>query len=180
MQDFFRGRRLRQTPQMRDFFRETPPVLVEDLIMPYFVVETEDQSLEKEIGTMPGQYDLSLTKLEEHVAKAVGNGLRNVILFGIPGSKDEKASGAYAEDIPGYHQSFVMGRRAMVCCQADTSLCGITVTGVKINEMKKDDWYKVKGKLKTVDLQGGGKTVVLYADAINCYTAPQDPYVYFS
>lgn len=88
--------------------------------------------------------------------------------------------GAYAEDIPGYHQSFVMGRRAMVCCQADTSLCGITVTGVKINEMKKDDWYKVKGKLKTVDLQGGGKTVVLYADAINCYTAPQDPYVYFS
>lgn len=98
MQDFFRGRRLRQTPQMRDFFRETPPVLVEDLIMPYFVVETEDQSLEKEIGTMPGQYDLSLTKLEEHVAKAVDNGLRNVILFGIPGSKDEKASGAYAED----------------------------------------------------------------------------------
>lgn len=98
MQDFFRGRRLRQTPQMRDFFRETPPVLVEDLIMPYFVVETEDQSLEKEIGTMPGQYDLSLTKLEEHVAKAVDNGLRNIILFGIPGSKDEKASGAYAED----------------------------------------------------------------------------------
>lgn len=97
MQDFFRGRRLRQTPQMRDFFRETPPVLVEDLIMPYFVVETEDQSLEKEIGTMPGQYDLSLTKLEEHVAKAVDNGLRNIILFGIPGSKDEKASGAYAE-----------------------------------------------------------------------------------
>ena len=98
MQDFFRGRRLRQTPQMRDFFRETPPVLVEDLIMPYFVVETEDQSLEKEIGTMPGQYDLSLTKLEEHVAKAVDNGLRNVILFGIPGAKDEKASGAYAEN----------------------------------------------------------------------------------
>ena len=83
MQDFFRGRRLRQTPQMRDFFRETPPVLVEDLIMPYFVVETEDQSLEKEIGTMPGQYDLSLTKLEEHVTKAVDNGLRNVILFRI-------------------------------------------------------------------------------------------------
>jgi len=98
MNDFFRGRRLRQTPQMRDFFRETPPVLVEDLIMPYFVVETEDQSLEKEIGTMPGQYDLSLTKLVEHVGKAVDNGLRNVILFGIPGSKDEKASGAYAED----------------------------------------------------------------------------------
>ena len=124
MQDFFRGRRLRQTPQMRDFFRETPPVLVEDLIMPYFVVETEDQSLEKEIGTMPGQYDLSLTKLEEHVAKAVDNGLRNVILFGIPGAKDEKASGAYAED-------GIVQRAVQVCkerapelyCITDVCLC---------------------------------------------------------
>ena len=30
--------------------------------------------------------------------------------------------GAYAEDIPGYTQTFVLGRRAMVCCAQDTSL----------------------------------------------------------
>lgn len=88
--------------------------------------------------------------------------------------------GMYAEDLPGYKQSFILGRRAMVCCQADTSLCGITVTGVRISEMTKNEWVKVKGKLKTVDMQGGGRTVILYADAIYHYKGPEDPYVYFS
>ncbi|MBO4684451.1 MAG: porphobilinogen synthase, partial [Desulfovibrio sp.] len=98
MSSFFRGRRIRQTPQMRDFFRETPPLLKEDLIMPYFVVNSGDSSLEKEIATMPGQYQLSLSKLEEHVEKAVNMGLKNVILFGVPAKKDEQATGAWKED----------------------------------------------------------------------------------
>ena len=98
MPEFHRGRRLRRTASTRDFFRETPPVLREDLIMPYFVVDTPDQSLHREIATMPGQYQLSLTTLEEHVAKAVDLGLKNIILFGLPAAKDERASGAYAED----------------------------------------------------------------------------------
>ena len=97
-QSFHRGRRLRWTPEIRSMVRETPPLLAEDLIMPYFVVETEDQSFRKEIGAMPGQYQLSLAELEKQVEKAVDDGLKSVILFGIPAVKDEKASGAYAED----------------------------------------------------------------------------------
>ena len=97
-QSFHRGRRLRWTPEIRSMVRETPPLLAEDLIMPYFVVETEDQSFRKEIGAMPGQYQLSLNELEKQVEKAVDDGLKSVILFGIPAVKDEKASGAYAED----------------------------------------------------------------------------------
>ena len=92
-QSFHRGRRLRWTPEIRSMVRETPPLLAEDLIMPYFVVETEDQSFRKEIGAMPGQYQLSLTELEKQVEKAVDDGLKSVILFGIPAVKDEKASG---------------------------------------------------------------------------------------
>ena len=57
---FHRGRRLRWTPELRTLVRETPPLLVEDLIMPYFVVETEDASFRKEVASMPGQYQLSL------------------------------------------------------------------------------------------------------------------------
>ncbi len=98
MSAFFRGRRLRQSVQMRQLFCETGPLLKEKLIMPYFVVETDDQSLEKEIPAMPGQYQLSLTTLEEHVARAVDNGLHSVLLFGVPAVKDERASGAYAEN----------------------------------------------------------------------------------
>lgn len=95
---FHRGRRLRRTPQLRSLARQTPPLLTEDLIMPYFVVESEDQSFRKEVASMPGQYQLSLNELEKQVEQAVDTGLTAVLLFGIPARKDEKASGAYAED----------------------------------------------------------------------------------
>jgi len=84
MNAFHRGRRLRWTPELRTLVRETPPLLSEDLIMPYFVVETADAGLRKEIPSMPGQYQLSLQELEKQVAKAVDTGLTAVILFGIP------------------------------------------------------------------------------------------------
>ena len=98
MTTFHRGRRLRATPELRTLVRETAPLLVEDLIMPYFVVETEDKGFRKEIGSMPGQFQLSLAELEKQVEKAVDTGLKSVILFGIPDLKDEYASGAYDED----------------------------------------------------------------------------------
>ncbi|MEG6503327.1 porphobilinogen synthase, partial [Desulfovibrio sp. 1214_IL3152] len=98
MTPFHRGRRLRATPELRTLVRETAPLLVEDLIQPYFVVETKDPNFRKEIGSMPGQYQLSLSQLEKQVEQAVDTGLHSVILFGIPATKDEKACGAYADD----------------------------------------------------------------------------------
>ena len=98
MTAFHRGRRLRWTPELRTLVRETPPLLAEDLIMPYFVVETADADFRKEIPSMPGQCQLSLQELENQVARAVDTGLHAVILFGIPATKDVQASGAYAED----------------------------------------------------------------------------------
>ena len=88
--------------------------------------------------------------------------------------------GYYAENIPGYKQTFVMGRRAMVCCAADTSLCGITVTGVKIWEIKIGDWVEVQGILKTVPVENNLKTLVLYANRIAKYHQPKDEFVTFS
>ena len=98
MTPFHRGRRLRATPELRTLVRETAPLLVEDLIQPYFVVESKDPNFRKEIGSMPGQYQLGLAQLEKQVEQAVATGLHSVILFGIPAVKDEKASGAYADD----------------------------------------------------------------------------------
>ncbi|MBD5539352.1 MAG: porphobilinogen synthase [Desulfovibrio sp.] len=98
MTTFHRGRRLRQTAQLRALVRETPPLLREDLIMPYFVVETDDAAFCKEISAMPGQFQLSLDQLEKRVGAAVADGLMAVLLFGIPKVKDERASGAWAED----------------------------------------------------------------------------------
>ena len=98
MTAFHRGRRLRATPELRTLVRETAPLLVEDLIQPYFVVETQDSNFRKEIGSMPGQFQLSLGELEKQVERAVDTGLHSVILFGIPAVKDAKACGAYADD----------------------------------------------------------------------------------
>lgn len=95
---FHRGRRLRQSPALRALVRETAPILREDLIMPYFVVDSADTGLRKEIAAMPGQFQLSLQMLEEQVARAVDLGLGAVLLFGIPAAKDEQASGAWADD----------------------------------------------------------------------------------
>ena len=74
----------------------------------------------------------------------------------------------------------ILGRRALVCCEADTSLCGITVTGVKVWELEIGDWVEVQGIFKPVPLEGGGETIVLYANRIARYTKPEEEYVTFS
>ncbi len=95
--NFFRGRRLRRTPAIRDLVRENT-LSPNDLIQPWFVVETDDKNFEKPIGSMPGQSQLSLQKLVERAGKAVDKGLRSCILFGIPKVKDPQASQAWADE----------------------------------------------------------------------------------
>ncbi len=94
---FYRGRRLRRTETLREMIREHS-LLPQYLIMPYFVVDTPDSGLEQPIGSMPGQSQLSLAKLEETVARAVDSGLKSCLLFGIPAAKDTTGSEAWAEN----------------------------------------------------------------------------------
>lgn len=93
----FRGRRLRKNGAMRALFRQTGPIEKAKLVMPYFVVETAEKSFNKEIPSMPGQYQLGLDSLLARIEKFMPLGLAAILLFGIPKNKDEKASQAYAE-----------------------------------------------------------------------------------
>lgn len=95
---FHRGRRLRRTAALRDMVRETAPLRAAELIMPYFVVETDDPAFRKEIGAMPGQYQLSLQEVAKQVGDAVKHGLRAVLLFGLPARKDPQGSEAWNPD----------------------------------------------------------------------------------
>ncbi len=97
MSKFFRGRRLRRTPAIRELVRETE-IRPQDLVQPYFVVEHDDPDFRKPIGAMPGQFQLGLSQLEKQVGEAVAAGLRSVILFGIPKHKDDVGSTAYNRD----------------------------------------------------------------------------------
>ena len=59
MNEFYRGRRLRRNPVIREMVRETQ-LSAADLMMLYFVVDTTDEDFKKEIPSMPGQYQLSV------------------------------------------------------------------------------------------------------------------------
>jgi porphobilinogen synthase len=88
-------RRLRATEAMRNLVRET---LLDpgDFILPLFICPGE--GVRREISSMPGHAQLSVDRLVLECAEAYSLGIGGVILFGIPETKDEIASGAYADD----------------------------------------------------------------------------------
>jgi porphobilinogen synthase len=90
-----RMRRLRASEPLRNLVRETP-LDPADFILPLFTCP--GQGIRKEIGSMPGNAQLSIDNLVKECAEAQRLGIGGVILFGIPDSKDEIASGAYADD----------------------------------------------------------------------------------
>lgn len=90
-----RMRRLRGSEPMRRLVRETQ-LDPAGFVLPLFVVPGE--GVRRAIGAMPGNYQLSIDELVKECLEARSLGLGGVILFGIPESKDEMASGAYADD----------------------------------------------------------------------------------
>lgn len=91
----FRGRRLRQNPAMRNLCRQTGKLEKVKLIMPYFVIETNETYFKKEIPAMPGQFQFGIASLLKQIEYYFSRGLAAVLLFGIPYIKDTKASQAY-------------------------------------------------------------------------------------
>ncbi len=87
-----RFRRLRQTEEMRSFVRETR-IGREDLIYPVFVQEGRD--IREPVPSMPGVFRYSIDRLDEILARIKSLGIPAILLFGIPGHKDERGSGAY-------------------------------------------------------------------------------------
>jgi porphobilinogen synthase len=90
-----RPRRLRSSGQIRSLVRETR-LAPTQFILPLFVCPGE--AVRREIGSMPGNYQLSIDQLVLECEEVVSLGIGGVILFGLPESKDEEASGGYAED----------------------------------------------------------------------------------
>lgn len=94
--------------------------------------------------------------------------------------KKVRIRGMFLDTIPNYHQSFIMGRKAMVCCGNDLQSLTFTVTGVKVCEMKLNDWLEIEGEFKCLPLENNEKTLVLYATKARFYHEPDEPLVYFS
>jgi porphobilinogen synthase len=91
----YRPRRLRSTDKMRKLVQETR-LDVQQLIYPLFV--SEKVSGRSDIPSMPGVAQLPLSSLKDECQSITQLGINAVLLFGIPGRKDEIASQAYADD----------------------------------------------------------------------------------
>jgi len=122
-----RPRRLRRSAAIRSLVREAR-LSRDDFVLPLFVCA--GKSVRREVSSMPGVFNLSVDEVTEEASSAFDKGVRSVILFGLPESKDELASGAYAED--GVVQQAIRAIRSDVpdlVVIADTCLCEYTSHG---------------------------------------------------
>ncbi|QQS48751.1 MAG: porphobilinogen synthase [Acidobacteriota bacterium] len=122
-----RPRRLRRTAALREMVRETrlDPA---DLIYPLFVCPGE--GIRREISSMPGVFNLSIDELVKEAEATRRDGIRSIIVFGLPETKDAEGSQAWAED--GITQRAIRAIKREVkdlVVLADTCLCEYTSHG---------------------------------------------------
>jgi porphobilinogen synthase len=122
-----RLRRLRQSEPLRAMVRETR--LSPDMfILPLFVCEGE--GVRREVPSMPNVFNLSVDEAVKEVEAAKADGIRSVILFGLPDRKDDVGSAAYDPEAP--VQSAIRAiKRAVpgVLVVTDVCLCEYTSHG---------------------------------------------------
>jgi len=135
-----RPRRLRRTASIRALVRETR-LSPDDFVYPLFVCEGE--GIRREIGSMPGAFNLSIDELVKEVEAARSAGVRSVILFGVPDEKDATGAQAYAED--GITQRAIRALKREVketlviadnclCEYTDHGHCGVIEDGEVLND----------------------------------------------
>jgi porphobilinogen synthase len=90
-----RLRRLRRTPSLRRMVRESR-LAADGLVLPLFVCPGE--GVANPVEAMPGVCQYSIDRLVKAAAEAFAAGIRAVILFGLPESKDATGSASWAPD----------------------------------------------------------------------------------
>src|SRR5512141_2390394 len=90
-----RLRRLRRTATLRAMVRETR-LTPDALVYPLFVCPGE--GVRKEVRSMPGVFNLSVDQAVREAEEAHSLGVPALILFGLPETKDEAATGAWEDN----------------------------------------------------------------------------------
>ncbi|HEY7783299.1 MAG TPA: porphobilinogen synthase [Pyrinomonadaceae bacterium] len=156
-----RPRRLRRSEAIRAMVRETR-LAPENLVLPLFACP--GTGVRREIPSMPGVHNLSIDEIAQEAAQAYDTGVRSVILFGLPETKDETASGAFAEN--GIVQQAIRAiRRAapQLMIMADTCLCEYTSHGhcgvVRNGEVLNDESLELLGQTAVSQAEAGADLV---------------------
>jgi porphobilinogen synthase len=128
-----RLRRLRSSEAMRAMVRETR-LSPEMFVLPLFVCDGE--GVRREVGSMPGVFNLSVDEAVREATAAAADGIRAVLLFGLPDQKDDIGSSAYDPEAP--VQSAIRALKAAapemliitdvcLCEYTDHGHCGIVI-----------------------------------------------------
>lgn len=91
---FKRHRRLRASENLRALLQETH-LQKTDLVYPLFV--KDGRKVRKEIPSMPDVFQLSIDEMIVEATNAYNDGIRSIMLFGIPSVKDSIGSEALCE-----------------------------------------------------------------------------------
>jgi porphobilinogen synthase len=152
---------LRTREGVRALVRETR-LARENLVLPLFACPGE--GVRREVSSMPGVFNLSVDEVARESAKAFDTGVPAVILFGLPESKDETATGAYAER--GVVQEAIRAvRRAVpeMVVIADTCLCEYTSHGhcgvVRGGEVLNDESLELIARTAVSQAEAGADIV---------------------
>jgi porphobilinogen synthase len=124
-----RLRRLRRNEPLRSLVRETR-LEPSALILPLFLCPGE--GVRREIGSMPGVFNLSVDEAVKQAEAAAALGIGGLLLFGLPETKDEQATGAWDDNgivqrgLRALKQSAAVKKLVLI---ADVCLCEYTSHG---------------------------------------------------
>jgi porphobilinogen synthase len=163
-----RLRRLRHSPAIRDMVRETR-LSPEDLVMPLFA--RPGKGIKNPVSSMPGIYQMSPDVLAAYAAELNRLGVRAVLLFGIPGHKDE--TGEIACDPEGIVQLAIKSiKDAVPGLFVITDVCNCEYTthghcGTIIDGMVDNDSTLVTLARQSVSLAGAGADMIAPSDMMD-------------
>jgi porphobilinogen synthase len=144
-----RLRRLRQSEAIRTMVRETR-LSADVFTLPLFVCEGD--GVRREISSMPGVHNLSVDQAVLEVEAAGADGIRSVLLFGLPDHKDNVGSMAYDAEAPVQAAVRAIKRQmpdmlvvtdVCLCEYTDHGHCGIVVDGEIANDPTVDQLVRV-------------------------------------
>lgn len=135
-----RLRRLRRSEGLREMLTESR-IHASNLMAPIFV--KEGRGVVEPVESMPGVNRYSVDKLADYVGRLREEGVRSILIFGLPQKKDEAGTEAYStsgivpraiRELKSHFDSLVVAADVCLCEYTSHGHCGIVEDGMVSNE----------------------------------------------
>lgn len=169
-----RMRRLRRSDSLRALVRETT-LDPGDLIYPLFICPGE--GIRHEVSSMPGVFNLSIDEAVREAEEVASLGVAGLLLFGLPETKDDQATGAWSESgivqqaLRALRQSAAAKKLVLIadvclCEYTSHGHCGIVVEGRDGFEVDNDPTLELLAR-SALSLAQAGADIVAPSDMMD-------------